>query len=383
METKKLVYLDGIRGLGCVMVFLTHFVYAFYYGMYQFRVESCHLPENLDIVIGKTPLNLLYNGNSAVRIFWLLSGYLLCRGFFITKDKKRLADSAKKRYFRLMPPILATNFLIYLCMKFGLYYNAVAAVSAGSEEWFAGFNQFPPSFFGMLKEALFGCYIFGSNDYNGVLWTIQMLFLGSYLDYALAAFVSDKKWRWILYGILAVLLVRTDAISIFLGYVLCDFMHSDYSLKEKLCKNQFINWLTLIVGFYFLSYPSAGFGYEGTIWGILPFVFVNYYHIFGAVCCLFAILNLKAVQKFFCGSFFQYLGRISYSLYLLHFLVIATFSAWFLLKTESILGYNLSCFFNFILTSFFTVVLSELFVRYIEPLSKRGEHLFGKVFTKK
>lgn len=383
MESKKLVYLDGIRGLGCVMVFLTHFVYAFYYGMYQFQVESCHLPGNLDIAIGKTPLNLLYNGNSAVRIFWLLSGYLLCRGFFLNRDKKHLIRSAKKRYLRLMPPILVINVLIYLCMKFGLYYNDVAAILAGSTEWFAGFNQFPASFLGMLKESLFGCYFLGSNDYNGVLWTIQMLFLGSYLDYALAAFVSDKKWRWIWYGILAVLLIRTDFISIFLGYVLCDFMHSKLAIKEKLCKNQALNWILFIVGFYFLSYPSAGFGYEGTIWGILPFVFVNYYHILGAFCCLFAILNLKVIQRFFSGKVFQYFGRISYSLYLVHFLVIATFSAWFLLKTEAVLGYNLSCLLNFILTSFFTIGLSELSVRYIEPLSKKGEHLFGKLFAKK
>ena len=39
METKKLAYLDGLKGLGCVIVFLTHFVYAFYYGMYQFQPE--------------------------------------------------------------------------------------------------------------------------------------------------------------------------------------------------------------------------------------------------------------------------------------------------------------------------------------------------------
>ena len=76
METKKLAYLDGLKGLGCVIVFLTHFVYAFYYGMYQFQPESCHLPGNLDIAVGKSPLNLFFNGNTAVRLFLVISGYL-------------------------------------------------------------------------------------------------------------------------------------------------------------------------------------------------------------------------------------------------------------------------------------------------------------------
>lgn len=383
MESKKLVYLDGLRGLGCVMVFLTHFVFAFYYGMYHYEPASCHLPGNLDIAIGKSPLNLLFNGNTAVRLFLILSGYLLCRSLFLTGDKGRLLQSAKKRYLRLMPPVLAVNLVIWFCMKLGLYQNAQAAVLAGSTEWFAGFNAFPADFPDMLKESLYGCFLFGTNDYNGVLWTLQMLFLGAYLDYLLAALLYGKKWRWLIYGMLAVLLIRTDFFSIFLGYVLCDFMHTGWKLREKLCGCRPLNWILLAVGLYFMCYPSAGFGYEGTIWGILPFVFVNYYHILGVLCFVFAVLNLKAVQRFFSLGVFQYLGRISYSLYLIHFLVIATFGSWFFLQFQGVLGYNLTCLLNLILISGITVGLSELSVRYVEPIGKKGEILFGRIFDKR
>lgn len=383
METKKLVYLDGLKGIGCVVVFLTHFVFAFYYGMYHYQPESCHLPGNLDIAIGKSPLNLFYNGNSAVRLFLILSGYLLCRSFFLTGDKRRLAESAKKRYFRLMPAVLVVNVVIYFCMRLGLYQNARAAVPAGSAEWFAGFNAFPPSFSDMLKESLFGCFLFGTNDYNGVLWTLQMLFLGAYLDYILAALVSRLRVRWLIYGVLAVLLLRTDFLGMFLGYVLCDFMHTDWAWRRKLCGCRPLNWCLFAAGLYFMAYPSSGFGYEGTIWAILPFVFVNYYHIFGVLCFVFSVLNLESVQKFFSGKVFRYLGRISYSLYLIHFPVIATFGAWFFLKFHEVLGYNLTGLLNLILISLITVLLSELSVRYVEPLSKKGEVLIGQSFGKK
>ena len=43
MEGKKLVYVEGLKGIGCLDVFLTHFVFAFYYGMYQFKPESVSL----------------------------------------------------------------------------------------------------------------------------------------------------------------------------------------------------------------------------------------------------------------------------------------------------------------------------------------------------
>lgn len=380
METKKLACLDGLKGLGCVIVFLTHFVYAFYYGMYHFQPESCHLPGNLDIAVGKSPLNVFFNGNTAVRLFLVISGYLLCRGYFLTGDKNRLIRSAGKRYLRLMPTVLAVNTLICVCMKLGLYYNTPAAAVAGSEEWFAGFNAFAPSFLEMLKESLYGCFLFGINNYNGVLWTIQILFLGAYVDYALAAFVSRFKFRWLLYGALGVLLLRTDFLSIFLGYVLCDFMHTDWSWRKRLCGCRPLNWCLLAAGLYFMSYPSSGFGYEGTVWGILPIVLVNYYHIFGVLCFVAAVLNLEPLQRFFSMRGFLYMGRISYSLYLIHFLVTATFGAWFLLAFHERLGYNAASLLNLILTGGITVLLSELSFRYVEPLSKKGEMLIGRIF---
>lgn len=380
METKKLAYLDGLKGLGCVIVFLTHFVYAFYYGMYQFQPESCHLPGKLDIAVGKSPLNLFFNGNTAVRLFLVISGYLLCRGYFLTGDKNRLVRSAEKRYLRLMPAVLVVNAVICVCMKLGLYYNTPAAAAAGSEAWFAGFNAFAPSFLGMLQESLYGCFLFGINRYNGVLWTIQILFLGAYLDYALAAFVSRFRFRWLLYAVLGAALLRTDFLSIFLGYVLCDFMHTDWPWRKRLCGCRPLNGCLLAAGLYFMSYPSSGFGYEETIWGILPMVLVNYYHIFGVLCFVTAVLNLEPLQRFFSMRGFLYMGRISYSLYLIHFLVTATFGAWFLLAFHERLGYNMASLLNLVLTGGITVLLSELSFRYVEPLSRKGEVLIGRIF---
>ena len=57
---KNLEYLDGLKGIGCVAVFLTHFVYAFYYGMYHYDPAGCHLPGKIDIVIGKFPSECIF-----------------------------------------------------------------------------------------------------------------------------------------------------------------------------------------------------------------------------------------------------------------------------------------------------------------------------------
>ncbi len=380
---EKLACMDGLKGIGCVCVFLTHFVFAFYYGMYHYETKSCHLPGNLDIAVGKSPLNLFFNGNTAVRLFLVLSGYLLCRNYFLDRDRGRLLRSAAGRYLRLMPAVLAVNVVVYLCMKLGLYQNVPAAAVAGSEKWFAGFNAFEPSLSGMLRESLYGCFLFGDNAYNGVVWTLQMLFVGAYLDYGLAAFVSGLRARWLIYGALAVLLLRTDFFAVFLGYVLCDFMHTEWTWRKKLCACAPLNWSLFAAGLYFMCYPSAGFGYEGTIWGILPLVLVNYYHIFGVLCFVTAVLNLEPLGRFFSMKGFLYLGRISYSLYLIHFPVIATFGAWFFLTFYGKFGYNLTCLADLFLTGGITVALSELSVRLIEPLGRKGGMLSGSVFAEK
>ena len=283
-----------------------------------------------------------------------------------------------------MPPVLAVNLLVYVLMSLGLYRNGEAALLAVSQEWFAGFNSFAPSFLGMLKESLVGCFLWGSNDYNGVLWTMEMLFLGAYLVYGLALLVGGRPWRWFLYGILALVLLRTDYLGLFLGYVLCDFMGTDWEWRRRLCGCSWFCWLCAAAGLYLMSYPSSGFGYEGTLWEPLGrLVLVNYYHILGVLLFVFALLNLRPLQRLFSARVFQYLGRISYSLYLLHFPVTATLGAGFLLWGVPRLGYNLTCLLNLVLVSAVTLLLSELCYRYVEPLGKRIEDWIGGCFGKK
>ena len=118
---KKLSYIDGLKGIGALMVYFCHFVFAFYYAAYSLSPEAAHTASGLEIAIGKTPLNLLYSGNAAVCLFLVFSGFVLCLSYFSTGDKKRLGKSARRRYLRLMPMILIANIFIFLLMSLGLY----------------------------------------------------------------------------------------------------------------------------------------------------------------------------------------------------------------------------------------------------------------------
>lgn len=54
---KKLDYIDGLKGIGALMVYLCHFVFAFYYAAYTLLPEHVNTKSGAEIFIGKTPLN--------------------------------------------------------------------------------------------------------------------------------------------------------------------------------------------------------------------------------------------------------------------------------------------------------------------------------------
>ncbi len=367
---KKLRYIDGLRGIGAGMVYLCHFVFAFYYGAYSLMPEHTHTDSQLEITLGKTPLNLFYNGNFAVELFLVISGFVLCLGYFRTRDKTRLKDGARRRYFRLVVPILAVNVLVYVLMAAGAYHNSEAAALTRSMDWFYGFNHFEPDFLEMLVESLAGCFLWGSNAYNGVLWTMPYLFLGALLVYLAAALVGEHPLRYGIYGgmILAALVLRIYFAGLFFGFLVCDVVCTREKLMDWYQKRPWLSWLLLLAGLYLASYPSIGRDMEGTIYGILGVPRVVPYHLAGAGLILVGTVGNRVWQRIFGSAPLVFLGKISYSLYLLHFPVIATFSSWFFLRLVGRLGYHGTVALDFVLTTLLVFLLSTLSQWYLEPL---------------
>lgn len=372
MKQTRLDYINGLKGIGAGIVYLCHFVFAFYYGMFTLEPADCHLKGNLDALIGGSPLNLLFNGNFAVRLFLVMSGYVLCLGYFRTRDKKRLVTGAAKRYLRLVPPILISNVLICLMMMAGLIKNAEVSELTGSA-WLANFYRSVPNLWDAVKEAIFGCFFLGTNQYNGVLWTIPFLFLGSLMVYAIVWLVGDKKWRYLVYGVLGAALVLTDYAGMIWGLILCDVVNTQESLITWIKKQKWILWLAFLLGIYLSSYPSGGIHLENTIYGIIPIVMVVPYHLAGAILLVGSAVCLEPVQKFFSWKPFVKLGNISYSLYLVHFPVIASLGCWLFKLLSRGVSYHVAVLIVFVITTAVTLIVSVVFSKYIEPLGTAGE----------
>lgn len=367
---KKLNYIDGLKGIGAGIVYLCHFVYAFYYAAYTLQGEAAHTASALEVQLGRTPLNLLYSGNAAVCLFLVISGFLICLSYFQTGDRGRLGRSARRRYLRLMPLILIANLLVFVLMLLGCYRNGAAAAVTGSD-WFSTFNSFAPSVGGMLNESLIGCFLTGSNDYIGVLWTIPYLFWGALIVCLAAWLVGSNPFRYVAYAVMLLASLKTDVyfLPIFLGFILCDIFCTRRSWMELWRKCWILPVLSFVLGLYLLSFPSIGLDLSGTIYAPLPAAYTTLYHIAGAALLLAGILGLEPLQRFFAAKPFVWLGECSYSLYLLHFPVIATLGAGIFLLLFEIMGYNGAALITFLVTTAAVLLITWLSRRYLEPLS--------------
>lgn len=393
MTDKKLQYMDGLRGIGAVMVYFCHFVYTFYYAAYSLNPAQANTNTAMEAALGKTPVNLIYNGPFAVQLFFVISGYVLCISYFKTKNRRKLRDGAAKRYLRLLVPIAFTNLMIFSLMKLGAYHNVEVSFLTQST-WVDKFNAAKADFWSVLQETFFGAFfVIGNKTYNAVLWTVPYLFLGGLMVYTVAAVVGNWKYRYVVYiGLIFLLFfgkrnITIHFIAIFSGYVLCDVTMTQNKWMELLKKTKVLIPLFFLLGIYLASYPNA-YGTErfpiaaGSIYAILGTPMVVPFHLAGAFFLVLAVLNSKRLQGIFGNCVFRYLGKRSFSLFLVHFPMIATFSCWFFLQFYEKMVYGWLVLLDFILTSVLILFVTEAMYRYVEPLGKKIETIWLQFINK-
>ena len=154
----KLGYLEGIRGIAALIVVIWHYVLYFYpplantgdMSFKEFFNYNTH--EQILMLAAETPLCLFFHGQASVRLFFVLSAFVLTYKFFRTKNYEYLSAGAIKRYFRLLGPVVFSLFITYILVNLSLVSNVFIATEFSIKEFF--------------KEAFFGVFVNGSSPQN-------------------------------------------------------------------------------------------------------------------------------------------------------------------------------------------------------------------------
>jgi len=364
---EKIEYLESLRGIAALVVVICHFVTSFYPTLRAASVTAIS-SNGLETLLKETPLNIFYNGSFAVYIFFVLSGYVLTYKYFQKKDDMIIVSGAVRRYFRLLGPIFASILISYMILSLGLMYNHQLEYFTGST-WLGNFYLFAPS----LKDALWQAFhdtllvgVYQNNAYNPILWTMNVEFIGSFLVFTLALLISKLKNSYPLYLLALFFTINTYYVCFIFGMFFADAYNSEKKDLFRI-RNKKISAFILLAGLFLGSYVQIS---NNPVYRIMTLnIFPdnrNIYYSVGAALLLLGLLNLKNLQEILSHRVLVFVGSLSFSLYVMHWIVITSYSSWQFIQLAPYMPY----FSAFLLTFLFSMVLifslSYLMYRFVD-----------------
>ena len=346
-KLRRTAYLDGLRGFAAFLVYwqhhelwvheydLTNSIFDNGFG-YEGKYAFCAFPG----------VRLFFTGGHfAVATFFIISGYVLSAkplALIHAADPAGLVDNLSsalfRRWLRLYIPLICTTFLYMLSWRIlGSPFLVRGTKPQGSQldeiwHWYAEFKNF--SFvFNRGGDPWF--------SYNFHTWSIPVEMKGSIVVYtAVQSFsrLTVNARLWCSAALAFYFLYIADGwfgSAFMVGVMLCEFdlLASKGELPRALARLQpykkFICYHLLAAGIYLGGVPAATLDVmdlrKNRGWYILSFLkpqavfdYKWFYLFWGAVFLVTAIPRIPWLKRFFEGRFCQYLGRVSYSLYLVH-----------------------------------------------------------------
>lgn len=368
-EAGRKSYLDGLRGVAATIVLFAHSMIAFLPSVVTFSEGEGH-HYWLERGLGLSPLGWIWNGEFAVCIFFVLSGYVLSD--FCSRTRISFPAQVVRRYFRLALPMLITSFFAYFLMKIGAYKNYAAATEVTRSGWLSmWYRGFDASFFDMVYEAVYGAFIKGSAAYNSNLWTMKIELVGSFYIFLVRALFDSRTLRGAVLCVF-IFLNYNNFYSLFaFGALFYDWEDLAKQIYAKLIPDdqlrERVAFFGCLFGTYAGAYPHVQPGMTAPWHFFLPYsgIYTLGWHMIGSVVLVFSLLSSSTVQGWLSGAKAQFLGRVSFVLYLIHLPIICSLGAGLALLLKS-LPYYLNVAISAPLTISAAFFAAHLLYRFID-----------------
>ena len=350
---KKFEYLDSLRGIAILLVVLGHVGNMIGESVYPYFPEFIRL--------------FIYNGHLGVQMFFIVSAYTL-----MMSHQNRIGEDHAtrkffiRRFFRIAP----------------MYYLAMIFTTLQFLDWNFGnfvWNDFPKKafvtnlfFVNALSPSTINNYVIGGwsvstevlfylilpviaakiKTLNGFIsFTILTLFLCSFLLYILSGtrFDGNEFLRYFYFNHLPVFGLGMTAYMI---------------NKQEMIKPKVLLLIFLAVFVY--SYHAIPYGFQ---YSLIYFV-------------LLLVLSKKP-YKFFSNKILASIGKVSFSIYLVHFMVMYCIGRWDLfgfLHTSDTASAYLNFLIAFLILTLVSYLISCLTYKYIELKGQDiGKYVISKI----
>lgn len=345
-------YLDGLRGFAAFLVYWHHhelWTHASS-GQYALFEHAFGWEGNFHFATFTGVRNFFTGGHMAVAVFYVISGYVLSikpLSLIHAGEHLKVADNVGsalfRRWLRLYLPIIVTTFFYMTSWHvFGLWQTNNEPKATYGEElwaWYVDLKNF--SF--IFKEGAPWVNV------NTHLWSIALEMRGSIIIYtALLALMraTSKARLWCQLGLIVYFLYICDGY--YGALFVAGMLQADLDLLAKMPDGglpkflrrlepykTFIYYHLFVISMWLAGVPSFNDKVEdlrlnpGWYWMsfLKPQAVFDYkwFFLFWAANMLVAsVPRIRWLRRFFESRFCQYLGRISYALYLVHGPILST-----------------------------------------------------------
>jgi peptidoglycan/LPS O-acetylase OafA/YrhL len=381
MQDRKVQYLEGLRGIAAMQVVLLHFVSGF-------------MPDAAQHA--RPPFRVLFDGHTAVYVFFLISGAVLTPSF---ARPGPFGAKLVKRVVRLGIPVAAAAVIATLLLAAWPDAHLRAAALTGSA-WLAMDSSGAPTLAHLAREVSLDSLLLGYREatlfaplaerlplmeqsLDAPFWSLHLELYGSLLVLVLVWLRGRSAWLYRVFVGAAALLFGAHPMFLFvLGHLLSPVMavrvddHKHLRIVLALAGT-----LLLAVGLALAATKDWRVIETCRLWlatielAASPNLF-QFASQLAAVLIFAGVLLCPPVQALLKRRSCRHLGRLSFGIYLLHFPILFTLACLMLIGTQPVLPFAASVAIVFALFIGITMFAALLFERWIDrpaiALSRRA-----------
>jgi len=382
---QKKFHLEAVRGIAALVVVVGHYLNVFYPHTIFGSAGNYTQHGAWENLLLSTPLGFFRAGDFAVCIFFILSGYVLSYKYLGEENVRyRIIGAIIKRPFRLGGLVVFSQIISAIIWAGGLYFNEHVSEITTCIPWFS--NVWSSGFDIKKFIADILCRPFKNGTlYNVPLWTIFIELYGSFLVFFYLLVFGKKKYRWLVS--LGLLIYFHDSLyqGFIWGILLAD-TKKNYHLFFRFMSYKYVPITLLLVGASLANFPNhidPG-ALEKTFYKWLPDLNIigGGYSMLGAIFVFVGLNSHSGIKSFLNARAFVILGRLSYSSYVIHFIVLGSISSWLFIRLwEMGIGYDKAFITAFTLSLFIIMVLSYFLEKTVDRSAIRVSGFIGKRVT--
>ena len=313
--------------------------------------------QGLQPLIRASPFFYLYDGYSAVYIFFALSGTVLTLAFLDAREPVALVIAS--RLIRLILPAAAACLLAVGVMTVVGQPNIAAGSVTGSVKWLHVLWQTPPQLAFLLKEAFINSVFLGyretstfsmlgvpapldaiGNSYVSPMWTLSIEFQGSLLILFWTRLFKTSKPAW------ALAVALGCGFFLFTHFICFGLGHGVALALRRGQLPALPAWLTvLLLMCGVAACVAAETSSLAPLADICPVAYPLhlpcsplYQKTLGAMAIFFAVVTSPAIRNQLTRASAAVLGRLSFSIYLVHWPMVMGLASYCMLEWKDQTG---------------------------------------------